>query len=281
MPNTSPSLTDFYIYQFIYFTNLYWFYLLNIPHIYSLIYLPSKYPSYILTLSSLVHVVGSSPQNCYSHSIFSFKTITYLNWRLITLQFCDFFFYHISIWVGHRHMFPLHFEATPLSLPTLSHQVCHRALALGALWSHFWTFSFVTTLIFLQKNFYSATKGNFFYRKMRLCLSNLKCFHAFPTPFSISLVTQSRPTLCNPLDCSTPGLPVHHQLSEFTQTHVHWVSDAIQPSCPLSFPSPPTFNLSQHQDLFEWVSSSHQVAKVLEFQLQHKSFQWIFRTGFL
>ena len=92
MPNTSPSLTDFYIYQFIYFTNLYWFYLLNIPHIYSLIYLPSKYPSYILTLSSLVHVVGSSPQNCYSHSIFSFKTITYLNWRLITLQFCDFFF---------------------------------------------------------------------------------------------------------------------------------------------------------------------------------------------
>ena len=69
------------------------------------------------------------------------------------------------------------------------------------------------------------------------------------------------------MECSTPGLPVHHQLPEFTQTHVHWVSDAIQPSHPLSFPSPPTFNLSQHQGLFQWVSSSHQVAKVLEFHI--------------
>ena len=77
------------------------------------------------------------------------------------------------------------------------------------------------------------------------------------------------------------ALPVHHQLPEFTQTHVHWVSDAIQPSHPLLSPSPPTFNLSQHQGLFKSVSSSHQVAKVLEFQLQHQSFQWIFRTDFL
>ena len=95
-----------------------------------------------------------------------------------------------------------------------------------------------------------------------------------------SSVAQSCPTLCDPMDFSTPGLPVHHQLLEFTQTHVHWVGDAIQPSHPLSSPSPPTFNLSQHQDLFQWVSSSHQVARVLEFQLQHQSFQWIFRTGF-
>ena len=87
--------------------------------------------------------------------------------------------------------------------------------------------------------------------------------------------------LCNPMDCSTPGLPVHHQLPEFAQTHVHWVSDAIQPSHPLSSPYPPAFNLSQHQGLFQWVSSSHQVAKVLEFQLQHQSFQWTFRTDFL
>ena len=72
----------------------------------------------------------------------------------------------------------------------------------------------------------------------------------------------------------TPGLPVHHQLPEFTQTHVHWVSDAIQPSHPLSSPSPPAFNLSQHQGLFQWVSSSHQVAKVLEFQFQHQSKIW-------
>ena len=92
---------------------------------------------------------------------------------------------------------------------------------------------------------------------------------------------QSCPILCDPMDCSTPGLPVQHQLLEFTQTHVHWVSDAIQPSHPLLSPFPPAFNLSQHQGLLQWVSSSHQVAKVLEFQLQHQSFQWIFRTDFL
>ena len=96
-----------------------------------------------------------------------------------------------------------------------------------------------------------------------------------------SSVTQSCPTLGDPMNCSMAGLPVHHQLPEFTQTHVHWLSDAIQPSHPLSSPFPPTFNLSQHQGLFKWVSSSHQVAKVLEFQLQHQSFQWIFRTDFL
>ena len=76
-------------------------------------------------------------------------------------------------------------------------------------------------------------------------------------------------------------LPVHHQLLEFTQTHVHWIGDAIQPSHPLSSPSPPALNLSQHQGLFKWVSSSHQVAQVLEFQLQHQSFQWTTRTDLL
>ena len=98
--------------------------------------------------------------------------------------------------------------------------------------------------------------------------------------FQFSSVTQSCPTLCSPMNHSTPGLPVHHQLPEFTQTHVHLVSDAIQPSHPLPSPSPPALNLSQHQGLFQWVSSSHQVAKVLEFQLQHQSFQWIFRTEY-
>ena len=90
-----------------------------------------------------------------------------------------------------------------------------------------------------------------------------------------SSVTQSWPTRCNPMNCSMPSLLVHHQLPEFTQTCVHWVGDAIQPSHPLSSPSPPALNLSQHQGLFKWVSSSHQVAKGLEFQLQHQSFQWI------
>ena len=77
-------------------------------------------------------------------------------------------------------------------------------------------------------------------------------------------VTQLCPTPCDSMDCSTWGLPVHHQLPDVTQTHVHWVSDAIQPSHPLSSPSPPAFNRSQHQDLFKWVSYSHQVAKVLK-----------------
>ena len=88
----------------------------------------------------------------------------------------------------------------------------------------------------------------------------------------ISSVAKSCPTLCNPMNRSTPGLPVHHQLPEFTQTHVR-VSDAIQPSHPLSSPSPPAFNLSQDQVLFKWVSYSHQLAKVLEVQLQHHSFR--------
>ena len=96
-----------------------------------------------------------------------------------------------------------------------------------------------------------------------------------------SVQSLSRFWLCNPMDCSTPGLPVHHQLLEFTQTHVHWVGDGIQPSHPLSSTSPPAFNLSQHQGLFQWVHSSHQVAKVLDFQLQHQSFQWIFRTDLI
>ena len=76
------------------------------------------------------------------------------------------------------------------------------------------------------------------------------------------------------MNCSTPGLPVHHQLQESTQIHVHWVSDAIKPSHPLSSSFPPALNLSQHQGLFKWVSSPHQMAKLLEFQLQHQSLQW-------
>ena len=98
---------------------------------------------------------------------------------------------------------------------------------------------------------------------------------------SVTSVTQLCLTPCNPMDYSMPGFPVHHQLPELTQVHVHQVSDAIRPSHPLSSASPPAFNLSQHQGLFQWGSSSHQVAKVLEFQLQHQSFQWIFRTDLL
>ena len=96
-----------------------------------------------------------------------------------------------------------------------------------------------------------------------------------------SSVAQSCPTLCDPMNHSLPGLLVHHHLPEFTQTHVHQVSDAIQPSHPLSSPSPPAPNPSQHQGLFQWVNSSHEVAKVLEFQLQHHSLQRIPRVDLL
>ena len=118
-----------------------------------------------------------------------------------------------------------------------------------------------------------------FRREPMVAYSNLATWFLYS--FQFSSVTQSCPTLCDSMDCSTPGFSVHHQLLELAQTHVHQVGDTIQPSHPLSSPSPPAFSLSQHQGLFKWVSSSHQVAKVLEFQLQHQSFQWIFRTDFL
>ena len=102
------------------------------------------------------------------------------------------------------------------------------------------------------------------------CISCVSCIGRwilYHCDFQFSSVAQSCPTLCYPMNRSTPGLPVHHQLLEFTQTHVHRVSDAIQPSHPLSSPSPLDPNPSQHQSLFQWVNSSHEVAKVLEFQL--------------
>ena len=120
---------------------------------------------------------------------------------------------------------------------------------------------------------------------IHLLISNTECclVHCFN---SVSMyccccsVTKSCPPLCDPMDCR-PGFPVLHHLPEFAQTHAHWVSDAIQPSGPLLPPSPFAFNLSQRLGLFQWVSFSHQVAKVLELQFQHQSFQWIFRVDFL
>ena len=109
----------------------------------------------------------------------------------------------------------------------------------------------------------------------------LSIIHFLYASVQFSSVTLLCPTLCNPMNHSMPGLPVHHQLPEFTQTHVHRVGDAIQPSHPLSSPFPPAPNPSQHQSLFQWVNSLHEVAKVLEFQLQHQSFQWTPRTDLL
>ena len=109
----------------------------------------------------------------------------------------------------------------------------------------------------------------------------LRSWHLIPIiSVQFSSVAQSCPTLCNPMECSTSGFPVHSQLPELIQTHVHRVCDAIQPFHPMSSPSPPAINLSQHQDFFQWVSSLYQVAKISELPLQHQSFQWIFRTDF-
>ena len=113
------------------------------------------------------------------------------------------------------------------------------------------------------------------------CPHLFSSYHWMQWNLFFSSVSQSCPTLCDPINCSTPGLPVHHQLPESIQTHVHWVGDAIQPDHPLSSPSSPALNLSQHQGLFKWVSALHQVAKVLEFHLEHHSFQWTPRTDHL
>ena len=125
--------------------------------------------------------------------------------------------------------------------------------------------------------------------KMWFCLSEQCCQglrgmgDLLLNRYSFSIVVQSlsHVRLCDPMDCSMPGFPVHHHLPELAHTHVHWVSDAIQPSHPLLSPSPPAFNRSKRQGLFKCVRSSHQVAKVLELQLQHQSFQWIFGIDFL
>ena len=107
----------------------------------------------------------------------------------------------------------------------------------------------------------------------------LRCFHSSSVS-SVQLFSCVQ-LLATPWTAACQAFPVHHQPLELAQTHVHLVNDAIQPSHPVSSPAPPTFNLSQHQGLFKWVTSSHQVAKVLELPLQYQSFQWIFRTDFL
>ena len=120
-----------------------------------------------------------------------------------------------------------------------------------------------------KRSFLDSLLGNFIlsYR------NNVIIVQKVSDSVQFSSVTQSCPTLCDPMNRSTPGLPVHQHLPEFTQTHVHQVSDAIQLSHPLSSPSPPAPNPSRHQSLFQWVNSSHEVAIVLEFQLQHHSLQ--------
>ena len=132
----------------------------------------------------------------------------------------------------------------------------YRPFGYSLLWSHYFSIVF---------SFFNGLSVFFLLICTSLC--------------QFSSVAQSCPTLCDPMDCSTPSLLVHHQSLEFTQTNVHWVCDAIQPSHPLSSPSALTFKLPQHQDLFKWVSS-HQEAKILKLQLHRQFFQWIFMADF-
>ena len=127
----------------------------------------------------------------------------------------------------------------------------------------------LTKFLMVLPSLYTLNQSNAYSHPTQITWHNSVQFSSF---------VQSCLTLCNPMNHSTPGLAVHHHLPESTQTHVHWVDDATQASHPLSSPFPPALNLSQHQGLFRWVSSSHQVAKVLQFQLQHQSYQWTTRT---
>ena len=170
--------------------------------------------------------------------------------RLPVLHYLPQFAQIHAHWVGDA-TYPSHplLPHSPLAL-TLSQK---QKQALHHEWPKYWSFSF------------SISPSNEYSRLIS---------------FQFSSATQLCLTFCNPMDCSTPGFRVHHQLPELAQTHVHRVGYAIKPSHPPSSISP-TFNLSHHQGLFQWVSSSHQVAKVLEFQIQHQSFQWTLRSDFL
>ena len=138
-----------------------------------------------------------------------------------------------------------------VTVSIVSPSICHKVMGPDVMIFVFWVLSFKPTF----------SLSSFAFIKRLFSSSLLSAID------QIRSVAQSCPTLCDPMNHSTPGLPVHHQLPEFTQTHVHRVSDAIQPSHPLSPPSPLAPNPSQHQSLFQWVNSSHEVAKVLEFQL--------------
>ena len=145
------------------------------------------------------------------------------------------------------------------------------------------SFTHSVTAILAKLSYFSMLLGTILMVYLHNLLGVMPQFFKYCIPWTVqfSSVTQWCLTPCNPMDCSMPGFPLHHQLLELTQTHVHWAGDAIQPSHPLSSPSPPAFHLSQYQGPFQWVSCLHQVASVLELQLQHQSFQGIFRTDFL
>ena len=208
-------------------------------------------------------------------------------------------------------LFNHHIFWYPLLLPSIFHsiRVFSNESALHIRWLEYWSFSispsnewsgliffflFVFLSFFLFFSFFftlqycigfaihqnASATGVHMFLILNLIFFTVNFYYQYDS-VQFSSVAQLCPTLHDPMDHSMPGLHVHHQLPEFTQTHVHWVSDAIQPSYPPSSSSPPALSLFQHQGLFKWVNSSHQVARVLEFQLQHQSFQWTRKTDLL
>ena len=155
-----------------------------------------------------------------------------------------------------------------MALAVLARPFSHEALQRV----EFYNFQYLSA-VHLDSWFHSVLLDH---REMNAAFHSLPLLYPLLLLFSCSVVSN-----CNSMNCSMPGFPVLHHLPEFAQTHVHWAGDAIQPSNPLSSPTPFAFNLSQHQGLFQWVSTSHQVVKVLELQLQNHSFQWIFWTDLL
>ena len=227
---------------------------------------------------------------------FCFLFKIYFNWSIIALQYCV-GFWHTSTWISQRYTY----VPSLLNLPTTSHSILplkvvaeHQGLNLPTADSH-WLSNLHMVIYVFQCSSLSSPLPLLPLLGPQVCFLCL-CLHCSPenrfistifldsiymceymmfvflfltyfTLYQFSSVAHLCPTLCDPMNCSTPGLPVHHQCPEFTQTHVRWVGDAIQPSHPLLSPSPPAPNPSQHQSLFQWVNSSHEVAKVLEFQL--------------
>ena len=167
-----------------------------------------------------------------------------------------------------------------LPMPLSGYHLLQGALCPTAFYLNLLMKSYPAPECFLPNSTSISTPGPGSLSRRKPCVCHL--WHLqYLTSVQFSSVTKSCRTRCDHMNRSTPGLPVHHQLPKSTQIHVHRVGDAIQSSHPLSAPSPPALNLSQHLGLFKWVSSLHQVAKVLEFQLQHQSFQWTLRTDLL
>ena len=197
-----------------------------------------------------------------------FSNFIIFNWRIITLQYCD-DFCHTSVWISHSHT----------HVPSLLNLPPHPD-PLGYINMYAWSRERWHWRSYLQGSKRCKQRMDFRHSEGSRGCDGVREEH-WNTHIHFSAVAQLCPALCDPMDCSMPGLPIHHQPGEFTQTHVPWVDDAIQPSHPLSSPSSPAFNLFKHQDLFQWVTSSHEVVKVLEFQLQHQSSQWTPRTELL